>query len=302
MGLADRPEAGLAARTGVRRQDRSLAALGRISLASQRNLLRVLRFHRILSRKPVSTFRQSCSADSPDLALSRGAGRVVERQQLSELRTGAAQAALDRADPHFANDSGFLIREAARADQRQHLALLGWQPRQGPAEIFQVEMALLVARNREPARIKAVAILDLAGAFAIIRIVDVAQDGEQPCPQAGPGLELLRVAPGAQKRFLDKIVGERNRARQGNRERAQILDFPQQPILEASRWHRRSPGAPKPGLQLRGEPAVPRTFPAAAPEPGRRSEPPAPVRSPPRPSGRAPRSPAPRWRSCEFRS
>src|SRR5579863_297950 len=106
-------------------------------------------------------------------------------------------------------------------------------------------MALLVARNREPPRIKAVAVLDLAGMFAVIRIVEVAQDREQPCSQTGSRLELLRIAPSAQERFLDKIVREGNRAGQGNRESAQILDFPQQLLPESSRWHRRSPGPPK---------------------------------------------------------
>src|SRR6185312_12734588 len=93
MGLSDRPEAGLAARTGVRRQDRSLAALGRISLASQRNLLRVLRFHRILSRKPVSLFgnpaqparRTLRSAGAPDALSSANSSASFERARLRRL-------------------------------------------------------------------------------------------------------------------------------------------------------------------------------------------------------------------------
>src|SRR5690242_12281120 len=163
-------------------------------------------------------------------------------------------------------------------------------------------MGLLVARNREPARIKAVAVLDLACALAIVRVIDVAQDGEQPCSQAGPRLEFLRIAPRAQKRFLDKIVGHRNRAGQRNRERAQILDFPKQLLLKACRWHRPSPSAPKPDFRPRGEPAIPRTFPAAAPEPGRRNGLPAPARSPPGPSDRAALDPPPHLAFCEFRS
>jgi hypothetical protein len=72
-------------------------------------------------------------------------------------------------------------------------------------------MALLVAGDRQSARIKAVAVLHLAGALAVGRVVDVAQNGKQPRPEAGPRLELLRSAPGAQERFRDKIAGERNR-------------------------------------------------------------------------------------------
>ena len=130
-------------------------------------------------------------ACASDLALDRRLRRIVELQELNELSASTTEATLDCADTHLAYNRSFLVRESTRADQRQHFPLLSREFSQSVTKIFEVEMAFLVARHSEAARVQAIAVLDLAGAFAIIGVVDIAEDGEQPRPQARPRLELL---------------------------------------------------------------------------------------------------------------
>ena len=151
-------------------------------------------------------------------------GSFVQPQHLNQLCARSAKPALDRADPHLTDRRCFLVRETARADEREHFALLGRKLRHSFTEILEVEVALLVAGNRKTARIKAIAVLHFSGSLSIIRVVDVAEDREQPGPQASSRLEPFRFAPRAQEGFLDQVVGHRNRAGERNREGARKLD------------------------------------------------------------------------------
>ena len=117
--------------------------------------------------------------------------------------------------------SRLLVGKPARSDEGEHFALFRRKLGQGLAKILEVEMAFLLAHDDEPPRIDAVAILNLAGALAVIGIVDVAQDGEQPRSEARSGREFVRLAPRPEQRLLDEVVGERRRSRQRNRKRSQ---------------------------------------------------------------------------------
>jgi hypothetical protein len=79
------------------------------------------------------------------------------------------------------------------------------------AEVLEIEGTFLTAQDLETTRIHSVAVLDLANALAIVGIVDVAQNREQLLPQASPGLELVRFAPGSQKRLLNEVTSDRFR-------------------------------------------------------------------------------------------
>src|SRR5271165_3969894 len=154
-------------------------------------------------------------------AFDRGVDGLVEGEKLDQFRPCAAQAALDGADLDVADLGRLLVGEAARADEGEHLALFRWKLGQRLAKILEVEMAFLVAYNDEPPRIGAVAVLNFASALAVVGIIDVAQDGEQPRAQARSGLEFVRLAPRPEQRLLDEVVGLRRRSRQRNRERPQ---------------------------------------------------------------------------------
>jgi hypothetical protein len=67
-------------------------------------------------------------------------------------------------------------------------------------------MALLIAQHGKPPGKSAVAVLNLAEALAMIRVIDVAQDSDQPYAQARPGLKLIRLAPRSQQGLLDEVV------------------------------------------------------------------------------------------------
>jgi hypothetical protein len=113
----------------------------------------------------------------------------------------------------------------ARAHKDQDFALLRRKLGQCSAEVLEIEVTFLIAEDLETTHIQCVAVLDLAGALAIVGIVDVAQNREQPRPQASPGLELVRFAPGSQKRLLNEVVSGRFRPAERYRERPQMLDF-----------------------------------------------------------------------------
>jgi hypothetical protein len=66
----------------------------------------------------------------------------MRRQKVNQLRAGAAQATLDCANLHVANRRRFLVGEAARANQRQHFALLGRKHRQGFPEVLEIEVTM----------------------------------------------------------------------------------------------------------------------------------------------------------------
>src|SRR3984957_13531609 len=122
-GSPDRRKAGPVARAGVGAKDSSVPLTLGVAFVSRQIEGRAL-------------------ADALNLALDRRVSCIVQLQKLNQLGACAAQAALDRADSHLAHDRGFLVGKAARADQRQHLALLDWELGHGLTEVFEIEMAL----------------------------------------------------------------------------------------------------------------------------------------------------------------
>ena len=93
---------------------------------------------------------------------------LVEGEKLDQFRASAAQATLDRADLDLADLGRLLVGKPARSDEDEHFALFCRKLGQGLAKILEVEMAFLVARDDQPPRISAVAVLNFAGALAVV--------------------------------------------------------------------------------------------------------------------------------------
>ena len=137
----------------------------------------------------------------------------------------AVDAALDRADRAAADLRRLLVGKAGRPDQDQRLALVVGKLRERRAKVLHVHMAVLLGMGREPRRIAAVGVLDLAPPLAALGEIGVAQDGEEPGLEVGPFLERLQMVPGLEQRFLHEIVGALLVAAKRNGESAQAADF-----------------------------------------------------------------------------
>src|SRR6185437_10133513 len=87
----------------------------------------------------------------------------------------------------------------------------------------------------EAGGVDAVCIRHLATALAILRIIGVAQDGDEPGAHIGAGDEAPRIAPSLQHGFLQEIVGLVERARKRHREGPQILHLADETLAELFR-------------------------------------------------------------------
>jgi hypothetical protein len=68
-------------------------------------------------------------------------------------------------------------------------------------------VALLTRMDGKPGRQRPVAVLDLARLLSHLGIELVAQDGVQPGPQIGAGLEARMIGPRLDQRLLHQIIG-----------------------------------------------------------------------------------------------
>jgi hypothetical protein len=128
-------------------------------------------------------------------------------QKLGKARASAVDTTLDRSHSGAADRGGFLIGQAFRPHEEERFALLRHQALEGGAQILDVEVVHLVRNSFELSRIAAIAVLNFAGALAMLREEGVAQNCEQPSIQVGAGLETLALAPGPQHRVLYEIIG-----------------------------------------------------------------------------------------------
>src|SRR5208283_4277855 len=151
--------------------------------------------------------------------------RPVLPVKLDQLQPGAVQATLHRSNLYLADCGRFFICTTARPHEDQDFPLASWKFGQCSTKVLKIDMALLIARDRETAGVHAVAVLCLAGALAKSGIEDVPQDCQQPGPQICPDSKLIRLAPCAQKRFLDKVITGRYRPGKRDSERPQMLYF-----------------------------------------------------------------------------
>ena len=147
--------------------------------------------------------------------------RSIVAEQLDQPVARARNAALDRADGHLADIRRFFVRQPGGAHQDQRFALIDRQLLQRAAQIAQMQLRVVIRRDRHLAGADAVRILDLELAMAQLRVVAVAQDREQPRLQVAAGLELLAVGPRLEHRVLHQIVGARRIAAQRAAEGAQ---------------------------------------------------------------------------------
>src|ERR1700730_15022617 len=70
----------------------------------------------------------------------------------------------------------------------------------------------------------AVGISNFAPAFAIFRVINIAQNRKEPGAEIGPRDKGVDTGPGLHQGFLDEIVGVINIAAKGHREGTQIGD------------------------------------------------------------------------------
>jgi len=137
------------------------------------------------------------------LAAPRGCRAVAEK--LLEHFARTRDTALYSPDRAAADGCGFLVRQAARADEQQRRALAGRQRGQRAVEFAQFDLAVVIrkyARLRQRARVHAHGLELLA---AHLRVVLVAQDREEPRLKIGSGLEALDVGQRPQQRLLNQV-------------------------------------------------------------------------------------------------
>src|SRR5262245_22801111 len=149
------------------------------------------------------------------------------------MASRAAHPALDGADGDAADAGCLLIGEAGSADEHQGLALVVRQLAQRNLEVGQIEMTLLRGVRREPACVVAVGILNLAAALADLRVVMIAQDGEEPGLEVGALLEAVDIRPGLDQGLLDEIIGTVGLAAKRHGKGPQRADRAQQFFPEA---------------------------------------------------------------------
>ena len=99
-------------------------------------------------------------------------------------------------------------------------------------------MALLISGDSEAAGVDAVTVLNLPGALAILRIVNVAENSEEPRAQTCPALKFVRVAPCSQQGVLDEVISHRDGSAKRNRKRSQTWNLSDEIVLKASLTHR----------------------------------------------------------------
>src|SRR5580704_5386153 len=163
-----------------------------------------------------------------------GPGPVVESHEFAELGSSATETTIDRASLHAANDCSLCVRRPACANQNQDFALLCWKLGERNTHICEVEVTLLISGDRNPPGVFAVTILlDLAGALPVLRIKNVAENGEQPRAKICSRLKFLRIGPGAQQGLLNEVVSKGHGSAERNRERPQTRNLSAQVVLKA---------------------------------------------------------------------
>ena len=83
-------------------------------------------------------------------------------------------------------------------------------------------------------RAGAVCVLHLAASFPVLRIIDIAQNGEHPGTHIGAFGEGAEIRPGLHQRLLDEVVSLVDLSAQRNGKRAQARDLSEK--LVPNRW------------------------------------------------------------------
>jgi hypothetical protein len=107
-------------------------------------------------------------------------------RSLSRASRSAYRALADR--------SRLLVGETRRADEKQGLALVGWQLRERHAEFLEFHAAVLVGMRLQTLRVAAVGVFDLTTPLAVFRAEQVAEDGESQADMCDPGWNELMLA------------------------------------------------------------------------------------------------------------
>ena len=101
-----------------------------------------------------------------------------------------------------------------RPDPQSAVALVDRQLLQRTAQVPQMQLGIVVRRDRHLPGAHAVRILDLELAMPQLRVVAVTQNREQPGLQIAAGLELLAIGPRLEHGVLHQIIGARRVAAQ----------------------------------------------------------------------------------------
>src|SRR5690348_1858810 len=97
--------------------------------------------------------------------------RGILSQQFDETVACAGDTALDRADGNLTDVRRLLVRKSRRADEDQRFALIDRQLLQSAAQVAQMELGVVVGRNRDLRGTDAIGILDLELTVAQLRVV-----------------------------------------------------------------------------------------------------------------------------------
>jgi hypothetical protein len=107
-----------------------------------------------------------------------------------------------------------------------------------PTNIKTSRCSLLISGDRNPLGEFAVTVLDLARAFAMVRIENVAENGAQPRAKICSGQKFLRISPCAEQGLLDEVVRKRRGSTKRNRDRPQTRNLSSQFVPKAAATHR----------------------------------------------------------------
>src|SRR6266699_4168372 len=149
---------------------------------------------------------------------------AFDRQQLRQPSSRAIDAAFDRSDRAAADLRRLLIGKARSSNQDQGFALIRGQLGECAGKLLELQAAGLLGLRFEGLRIRAVVVLDLAAALAIVGSKQVAENREEPCGHVGARLELVDVGKRAQQCLLHEVVGFVDASAQRDGESTQARD------------------------------------------------------------------------------
>src|SRR5581483_12062157 len=112
----------------------------------------------------------------PVLGIRRVVRLSGDFENFGELQTRAVDPALDGTECHATDSSRFFVRESRRRNQQNGLPLLVRKLVERGLHIGHIEMTVLFRGDGEPARMDAVAVLDLALLAPYLRVELVPED------------------------------------------------------------------------------------------------------------------------------
>lgn len=113
-------------------------------------------------------------------------GNVVPFREFATRKANAAFYRSNRAAAYF---GGFFAGDAVPHNERKRLALLSWHQLQFLLKIDHGKVSVLRRRADKPCCDRSIGVGDFASALAVLRVMKIAEDGEEPTAQTGPRAE-----------------------------------------------------------------------------------------------------------------